>query len=449
MNKNKLSLLLILILTSLSVSACSSVSNVFGGDDDDERLEGERLSVLELQKNLATDTVINKDQEFILPDAWVNGAWPQSGGYPNHSMQNLSFENASFKKIWSADIGSGSSKALPLNARPVVANGMVYTLDTSSRVSAFNAENGKRIWETEVEKEDENEGVVAGGVSFAHNMVYVTNGYDEVLALAHDTGDIIWRKRLPAPSRAAPTVIGGRVFISTVDSRLIALNAQDGSGLWDYIGINESAGLLGAASPAANNDIVVPVFSSGEITALRIENGSVAWSDNLSSVHRYGGGLESISDIKALPILDRGLVIAISFAGKIVAIDERTGTRIWQREISGDQTPWIAGNHLYLVSSDNQLIAMNVVDGSIFWITELQSFENEKKKTDPIHWTGPILASGKLIITGSHGYIFEVNAQNGEILREVRTKQTVEIPPVIAQGTLYLLTESGSLIAYR
>lgn len=445
MLKNKT---ILTVSSILLLSSCSSVSGMFQKNEA-PKLEGERISVLELQKKLTPDVSQEDQKNFTIPKSWANTSWPQAGGYPNHSMQNPSLPNTQLKRIWSSDIGSGSSNDLPLTAQPVIANNTIYTLDTDSRLSAFNMQTGKLIWKTDVEKEDEGESVISGGISFAHGLLYVTNGYDEVLAVSPDNGDIQWRKRLPAPSRAAPTVIGGRVFISTIDSRLVALSAKDGTSLWQYTGISEATGLLGAASPAANGDIVVPVFSSGEVTALRIENGSVAWSDNLANVRRYGGGLESLSDIKAMPVLDNGLIISISFGGKIAAIDERTGTRVWQREISGSQTPWIAGNTLYVLSSDNQLIALNTVNGTILWIEELERFEDPDDRDDPIYWSGPVMASGRLILAGSHGYFVEIDAQNGQILSTTRTKKNVQISPIIANETLYLLSEDGSLIAYK
>ncbi len=442
---------LLLISSILTLGACSSVSGVFEGKNSQDPLEGERISVLELQKTLSPDPdkQLKSGQEFSLPEIWVNNDWPQSGGYPNHSMQNLSLENNKLKKAWSANIGTGSKSGIPLNTAPIIVDNIIYTLDSNTNLSAFNASNGKKIWKVNVEKKDENDRVISGGISFAHDTLYVTNGYGEVLAIHPKSGDIKWRKHLSAPSRAAPSVINDRVFISTMNSRLIALSAKDGSSLWEYTGISETTGLLGAASAGANNDIVVPVFSSGEITALRVENGSVAWSDNLSNARRYGGGLEGLSDIKAMPVLDRGIVIAISFSGKLAAIDEVSGTRIWQKDISGSQTPWVSGNYVYVLSSENQLIALSLSDGSILWISELPRFKDSKNNNNPINLTGPVMASGKLIIASSDGYIREINAHNGNVIRTIKTKKNVQIPPIIANNTLYLLSEDGTLTAYR
>ena len=149
-----------------------------------------------------------------------------------------------------------------------------------------------------------------------------------------------------------------------------------------------------------------------------------------------------------MPVLDNGIVTAISFGGKLAAIDVRTGARIWQREISGSQTPWIVGGYIYIISSDNQLIALNSNNGSIIWINELESYKGNNKK-DTIQWSGPIMASGKLIVTGSHGNILQINANNGEILQTIKTKKKIQLSPIIANDTLYILSKNGTLLAYR
>ncbi len=371
---------ILFVLCLMSLTGCSKVTGIFDSKEEERILEGDRISVLQLQKSLTADTPLQVGEQFAFPTAWQNKAWPQAGGYPNHSMQNLSLSGDGLQRIWSTNIGRGSTDELPLTAQPVVADDRIFTLDTKNKVSALDASTGKKLWSVNVKSKDEDDPVIGGGLAFAHQVLFVTNGYDEVLALSPESGETLWRKTLPSPSRAAPTILSGRVYISTIDSRLVALDEKDGSSLWEYRGIGESAGLFGAASPAANKDIVVPVFSSGEVTALRVENGSVAWSDNLSNVRRFGGGLESMSDITAMPILDQGVVVAMSFGGKLVAIDERTGTRIWQRDIGGSQTPWIVGNNLFVLSSDNQLIGLSYLMVQFFGLRNFHVLKMRKIK---------------------------------------------------------------------
>ena len=160
---------------------------------------------------------------------------------------------------------------------------------------------------------------------------------------------------------------------------------------------------------------------------------------------RKFGGLDTISDIKALPVIDKGLIFAISFSGRLVAIEERTGTRVWQREISGSQTPWLAGNHLFVLSSENQLIALGREKGAIRWVKSLPRMEDG----EPLVFNGPVLAGGRLIVAGTDGRVIEVSPENGEIIREWDAGDTIIAPPIVANETLYLLSKNGTLTAYK
>ena len=442
----KKSLYLVLLASAvLALPSCSKVGGLFDGEEETP-LEGERVSVLDMQQNLAADA---SAPQIVLPAAWVNKAWPMAGGYPNHVMQNLSLDADSLDLSWKTGIGSGSTKELPLNARPVVVGNAIFTMDTGAQISAFDTGSGKRVWRIDASKDKEREDVITGGISFGEDSLFVTNGYDELLSINAQSGDITWRKRLPSPSRAAPTYLDGRVFVTTLDNRLMAFDSKSGENLWEYTGVGEMAGLIGTPSPAANGSTVVPAFSSGEITALRVENGSVAWSDNIASVRQYGGGLESLSSIKAMPALQKGLVVAISFNGKLVAIDEVTGTRVWQREMSGSETPWIAGDFVYVISAENQLMALSLTDGAIVWVANLPKYNDPEDRKGIIRWMGPVMGSGKLVLAGSNGDILTVNATDGKLLSQNKTKQKFSFAPIIAGGTLYLLSDGGTLLAYR
>ncbi|MGQ0527913.1 MAG: outer membrane protein assembly factor BamB family protein [Alphaproteobacteria bacterium] len=430
------------MLSLLLFTGCSGIGAWFG-DDEDPPLPGDRISVLELQSRLEPDDAALSAEGLVTPAPWRNEFWPQAGGYPNHAMQNLDL-GTNLKPVWKADIGEGGTDRIPLTAQPVLVDNRIFTLDQELMLSAFDTKTGKQLWRQDVSTPKEDDIVIGGGIAYASNKIFVTNGYNEVLALNPGDGKILWRKNTGSPSRAAPTIMDGRLYVTTVENKLLALNATDGTLLWEYAGVSETAGLVGAASPGANHALVVPVFTSGEIMALRVENGSVAWADNLSTVRNFGG-VESLADIKAMPVMEKGIIVAISFGGRLVALDERTGTRIWQREIGGINTPWLAGNHLFVLSLNNELIALGRETGSIRWVMKLPRMADD----EPLIFAGPVLAGGRLIAVGSDGRVIEVDPVEGKLLREWDAGDEIHIAPIVAGGTLYLLSEDGMLTAYR
>lgn len=430
--------------TALSLSACSW----FESSDDKVPLAGQRISVLELQKNLEPQDMEMKAAGFIAPEPWKNEFWPQTGGYPNHTMQNLALNNAPLKKLWSADIGEGSQKKIPLISQPIVFDKQVFTLDTESRVSAFDLKTGKELWSRSVKPKKEDDDVISGGLAFSSGKLFVTSGYNELLALDPAQGNIIWKQKLTSPSRAAPSILNDRVFVVTLENKIIAYDANDGKSLWDYQALSELSGIVGAASPAVNNEVVVPAFSSGEIMALRVENGSIAWSDDLSPTTRVGG-LAALPDIQGLPVLDKNLAFAISFGGKMVAIDITTGQRVWVKELSGTETPWVAGNMIFLITANSELIALARDTGAIAWVKPLAGYVKEDATRLGLLWNGPILAGGRLILTGPEGNLLEVDPETGNMIRRMKLSDTAVVPPIVASGVLLLLTQDGTLLAYQ
>lgn len=434
----RLNLLLLTAALAISVAACDN--------EVDRVLPGERLSVLQLQTALTPSPQLS-DVPVDLPEPWTNQFWPQVGGYPNHAMGHLAL-GPSLKKAWSSSIGAGGDRRRPLTAAPVMAEGMVFSVDADGEVRAFDAKNGSRKWSVSiVPKGEEDSGAVGGGLAYASGRLYATSGYKYVTALNPQTGAQLWKTKLPSPARSAPTIMNEQVYVVTLDNRLMVFAVSDGAPLWNYSGVSESTNLLGSAAPAVDETLVVLPLSSGELFGLRPENGRVVWEDNLSAVRR-SGSMGAIADIRGLPVIDQGVVFALSYSGRMVALDQVTGRRLWQREVGSAETPWAAGRTVFIVSNEQQLIALRRDSGEIHWVTQLPRYEDDNRE-DPIVWTGPMLAGGRLITGGSNGDVIEVDAQTGKIVRTTDVGSALTIPPMVAGETLYTLTQDGDLAAWR
>jgi len=296
--------------------------------------------------------------------------------------------------------------------------------------------------------EDESGDYLAGGLSYDDGKIFVSTGFAQVVALNAKTGEVLWRQNVSGPMRGAPTVFGGRVLVQTVDNQTHALSADDGKTLWTHSGISEGASLLGGSSPAVDNGVVVVAYSSGEVYALRLDTGVVLWADSLASMRRTDQ-VSTLTDIRGRPVIDRGRVYAVSNSDMLAAIDLRSGRRLWDRDIGSIQSPWIAGDYLYVISNSPELVALEAKTGRVRWVTPLQRFEDEDDKSGRLVWTGPVLAGDRLIIGSSEGWALSVSPYTGQVLGKERMPDGVTIAPVVADKTLYFLTEDADLVAYR
>jgi len=448
----------LLLITAAVAAIALSSCGVFKDGDDAPPLEGTRVSLFQMEQT-TPGAIVGEGEEgavkakpadsaMDLPNPWRNEFWPQAGGYANHAMQHVALNGGELKKIWSSSIGSGASKNLPLTGQPVAADGRVFALDTDARVRAFDAATGKTLWTAKAKPEKEDDPVIGGGVAFSGGRIFVTAGFNEVVALNPNDGSELWRAKTPGAVRSAPSAMPDRVYVVTLDNQTIALNAEDGKELWTHQGLTETTGLLGAASPAANRDIVLPAYSSGEIYALQAETGMTSWTDTVAPMARSGMGA-AFSDIRGLPVIDRGTVVAISYAGRIAAIDERTGERRWDARIGGTQTPFLAGNRIFLVSSDSAVQSLDLGNGKINWTTQLSQYADPEDLEGALVWYGPILAGGRLITVSSGGNAVDIDPASGSIIREWSTGQNVIAPPIVAGETLFLLSSNGTLTAWK
>lgn len=428
-------------------------------DDPNAPPDSERRSVLELGDTLQVEDA----GATALPRAYVNTAWPQADGYPTHAMQHTQ-ASGDLNVVWRERIGAGSGRNARLNARPVISDGVAYVIDAEGRVSARNLSNGDELWRTRLDDpslhEAEGDGFLpffrggdrvltfGGGVSFDNGRIFAHSGGGFFVALDAATGEEIWRAHSLTPFHSAPTVVDGRVFVSTDDNELLALDANNGDVLWTHRSIAETARILTAPSAAVLGDVVIAPYSSGEIVALRAQNGTVLWSDSLT---RAGGltPLSTINDIAASPVILGDAVYAMSHSGSMAAFDLRTGERIWEQPAGGLNAPAIAGEYLFLVTVNAELVAIDRNTGAVRWLTQLQQFRNERKRKHRVSWAGPILAGNRLVLASSEGDLAFYDPTNGEPMGDRDLGDSVYIAPVIADETVLVLTDEGRLIALR
>ena len=442
MPRRLLSCLAMLALGGL-VAACDS--DLFD-EAHSPPLPGKRISILSTDANLKPEGLTGNGGKVRLPPPEPNGDWPQAGGSANHAMHHMSVAN-NLHQVWSTTIGEGSSTDSRLLAQPIVALGRVFTIDADNQVVAVSAKTGRKLWKTNVMPKDVT-ALSSGALAYDEGVIYVGTGFGHLLALDAKTGKEIWRQVLTAPMRGAPTVRAGRVVVITVDDHAYCIAADDGQILWSHQGTVEPATMMQGNSAAIDGNTVIVPYNSGEVFALRIDSGTVIWQDTIAVVRRTQN-IANLADITARPIIDRGKVYVMGHADVMAALDLRTGKRVWDRDIGGIQSPWIAGDYLYAITNSNEIVCLETRSGNLVWVTQLQTWENPDKRKNRIVWVGPVLASNRLIIASSNGMLASLSPYTGAVLGQQDIGDAVSVPPVVANNSLYFFTDEAEILAYR
>lgn len=429
-----------------SLSACSG--GLFGGKDPKTTpTVGERTPILSrIESGAVVDPALS-GVSIVLPPAQANTEWAQAGGNASKSNGHLQLSNNPVK-AWTANI-TGSTNRRRLAASPVIGGGMLFAVGTDGVVNALDAQTGARRWAYQMKVDGNLESsAFGGGASYDSGRVYATNGVGEVAAIDAATGNELWRVKPAGPLRGSPTVAFNALFVMTQDNQIIALNTANGANLWQESGSSAQAGVFGVAAPAAGQGTVIAGYSSGELIAYRYENGRVLWSDALArtSISTEVGAL---TDIDADPIVDNGRVYALGQGGRMAAYELVTGQRIWEIRVAGISTPAIAGEWIFALTDDARLLAIARSTGKIRWMTQLERFRDEKDKKGPIFWTGPVLAGGSLWVASTEGEVYRISTAEGSAALYQDLKSPVSLAPVVANNTLYIMDDDGTIHAFR
>jgi outer membrane protein assembly factor BamB len=435
-----------LLMAAVVLYGCTEAKNFLGMGSYKTPLPGTRVSVLQLNQSLVADPAL-ADVKVLLPQPFANPDWPQAGGYPSHAMHHLALGN-NLHVAWTVSVGTGDSDNHKLLSEPIVADGRIYAMDARSRVSAFDAASGGEVWHIDVAADIDSDKLLGGGLAYDSGKIFVATSFAQLIALDAKTGKVLWHTGLSAPMRAAPAASDGRVFVETIDNNLYALAQQDGRQLWSHSGITQSAGLLGGTTPAVLGIEVIAAYSSGEIFALRADSGRTLWSENLAGQAR-SGAVATLADIRGRPIIDRDLVIAISHSGTMAAIDAKRGGRTWDANFGGSQSPWVAGDYIFVLTNEQELLCLNRADGHVRWISSLPKYADPPDNTQGILWQGPVLAGDRLILTGTDGHGLAVSPYTGKMLGQIDLPSGTHLPPIVAHGTVYILSDNADLTALR
>ena len=414
------------------------------------RLEGEREMLngsVFIESN--TRFVAENLPEFESPEARSNSEWTHRGGNAQHLAGHLALA-PDLSLHWSTRVGRGDGRRHQITATPIVQSELIFTLDSRSLVTALGLD-GKIIWQKNVSKKYENTNDASGGgLSVQGEQIFVTTGFGTVLALSVASGDELWSQDLASYGGASPTVDGDLLYISARDGAAWAIETANGRIKWQVTGPAVRSGHVGGPGAAISDKYALFPFGSGDVLAVFRQGGMRSWSSLLSGA-RLGRASGQVQDITGQPVIENSVVYLANSVGRMAAVNLDTGSRIWTAKQGSHSDIYVAGNSIFAVTDENNLIRVSKEDGTLLWAQPLPNFttKNVYRRAKVFAHYGPILAGGRLILASSDGIIRQFDPENGVLLSTVKMPSGAASAPIVVDGTLYVLTTSGDLLAFR
>ena len=429
---------------------------ISGCDERELILEGKRL---DLRADLiAPDTAgdagdaakqANAPRALSLRAPVVNDAWTHRFGSAQHQISHPAL-GADLSLAWSANIGQGDTRKQRITADPVVAGNTIFTLDSAATVTAISS-NGAALWQRDLTPASDRSGDASGGgLAVAGDTLFVTTGFGALTAIDVATGEIRWSQDLDAPTSGTPTVAGGIVYVIAGNAVAWAVDAQNGRVKWTQSSLPSGSDVVGGAAPVVAGDLAVFAFSNGDVRAAFKRGGIRRWDTSLSG-ERKGRSYATVKDVTSDPVVSGGRIYIATQSGRMAALDAQNGERLWTVTEGALSPVWPVGDSIFFVSDQAELLRVDAQTGARIWSVDLPYFEKERdrrKKAVFSHY-GPIIAGRRLIVASNDGTMRSFDPATGQALGVVSIPGGATTNPAVANETLYVVSTSGKLHAFR
>lgn len=205
---------------------------------------------------------------------------------------------------------------------------------------------------------------------------------------------------------AAPVVAGGKLYVIDADARILAFDAKTGARLWQ-----------------------TQMPSEGNGRSL------------------FGGGVSVLGD----------KIFATTGVGDVAAINAANGTILWKKQPGGPLrgSPTLANGHVYVMSQDNQIYALDQLTGETQW-----SDAGTVQSTGVFGVAAPAAGQGTVIAGFSSGELTAYRYENGRdlwgdalsrtnISTSVAALTDIDADPVIDRGRVFAIGQGGRMASYE
>ncbi len=341
-------------------------------------------------------------------------------------------ETLKVRRAWDAKVGSGSER---LRLGLVVASDgtNVYAAARKGKVTAFEAENGKRVWSIDTDLP------LSAGPGVGQGLVIVGSSDGDLVLLDAADGSERWRINLGGEILATPVFAGDQVIVRSVDGTMRSLAVADGSETWVTEYDVPRLTLRGNASPVIAGEFILVGFDNGKVAALNLRDGTSVWEISLTPPSGRTE-LERMVDVDATVWVVGGDVYISGFHGRTVSLALESGQILWSRDIDSYAGVGVDWNNVYVTDSDSIVIGMTRRSGTPAWRQEDLKFRT---------LTAPVPYGRSVVVGDFEGYLHWLDAETGALVARTRPGESIVSPPIVVGETLLVLSEDGKLSAYR
>ncbi|MDO2947370.1 outer membrane protein assembly factor BamB [Aeromonas simiae] len=347
------------------------------------------------------------------------------------------------KSLWRSSVGDGIGDFYS-QLRPVINGDRIYAASRDGDVTALERDDGKEVWSTDLADLDINADKrsprLSGGLVQAYGKLFLGSENGVVYALSADDGKVLWHVNVPGEVVSSPAVEDGRVVVLTTSGRLMALDSEDGKLLWTLAEEQPPLTLRSVATPVITNGAVLYGRADGKVGIALLSNGQPVRQSKVADP-RGATELDRMVDVDATPLVAGDELYAIAYNGQLMARKLLSGDEVWKRKYSAYRDMAVGSNEIFITDSRSHLFAVDRRNGLELWSNT--QLENRSV-------TAPVVFGDYVVVGDVEGYLYWLDRFDGTIkaMQELDSSG-LYAAPLVDGGTLYIQSRGGKLYALQ
>jgi len=342
-------------------------------------------------------------------------------------------ETVKIKKMWSHGVGDGQGVGF-YSIQPVLEGDVIYVAAADGDLEAFDKISGKSLWDVELEVP------ISGGVGVYEDALLLGSSDGFVLKVDANSGEVLWTSPLSGEVMSVPQSNGQLVLVHTLDGKLQGLDFDNGELVWTYDSNVPVLTLRGSCTPLLNGDDAYIGFANGRVLAFDIATGGIVWEVRVA-IPQGRSEIERVVDIDGSMTLVGNELYAASYQGRLVAIDVSEGRKLWQHNVSSFSGVSQGFGNVYVADADGTVYAYQ------------RSGQGERWQQPALAYRGlsrPTPVSSYVAVGDAEGYVHFLSQVDGEFAGRVKADgDGVRADMLAEDNRLYVYGNSGDLIAYE
>ena len=335
--------------------------------------------------------------------------------------------------LWSASVGGGVEQYYSkLSAE--YAYDKVFVASRDGLVKALDPENGKTLWEVDVEGDVSAR--LSGGITAGYGQIFIGSENGRVFAFDQETGELNWRVDVDGEVLAAPATDSNFVIVHTNKGILVALDQVTGESKWTISSEVPNLTLRGNSAPVTASGGVFWGTGNGRLAAAIVERGQLIWQQPIGKP-QGATEIDRLVDVDASPLILGSSLYIIGYNGQLTSIDLRSGKPAWKRNYSSASDLASDASRLYLVTEKDHLVAVDARSGTKLW-------SNEQLEHRLV--TAPVIIDSYIVVGDSEGYLYWIDRDSGDFVSMQHVDSSgFAVGPTALEDGYVIVTRDGDV----